>query len=153
MHARNIAIREGASNAANSQIKGASFGRNQSFGGASKNSIPKITEREDTFVIPRHIEAGQDSARIKKMFNDVDSDVAFYKKMSEVFSTAQAAYVRSRREEEEAKKQLDEAIAAGIVSDYDDHHADKPLAREDTEKPKPPADGLEIDSAQIALKT
>ena len=41
-------------------------------------------------------ETGLDSARIKKMFNDVDSDVNYYKKMSEVFKTAKKTYESNR---------------------------------------------------------
>jgi len=38
------------------------------------------------------------------MFNDVDSDVAFYKKMSEVFTNAQVAYFKHKKEEEETRR-------------------------------------------------
>ena len=44
------------------------------------------------------LETGKDSARIKKMFNDLDSDLPFYKKMSEVYSS-EVAVARSKREE------------------------------------------------------
>ena len=94
-------MRDGGSTAGNAQIKGASFGRNASFAGASKHSIARFTqisEREDTMERTK-LETGKDSARIKKMFNDMDSDLPFYKKMSEVYKAAYA-----KKEEEEARQ-------------------------------------------------
>ena len=58
-------------------------------------------------VVP---DLAMDSARMKKMFNDIDSDVVFAEKMQEVSKVALAEYVVAEKRRKEEK---DAEIAAG----------------------------------------
>ena len=79
------------------------------------------------------------------MFNDLDSDLPFYKKMSEVYSS-EVAVARSKREEN-AKQQLEAAIASGIVTDYGHPLLDKNVNQGDAEGANIQGEPLDIDSA------
>ncbi len=51
------------------------------------------------------------------MFNDVDSDVNYYKKMCEVFKTAKKNYETNKKAELAARKEREAAIAAGLITE------------------------------------
>ena len=62
------------------------------------NTIEVVNKKQP--VVP---EGGIESARIKKMFNDVESDGHFYKKMFEVYKAAAIAFQENMEAERRAK--------------------------------------------------
>jgi len=85
-----------------------------SFGpGTSQKGLPALLSEEYFESEPE--QNGIESARVKKMFNAVDSDVVFYQKMSEVYKTASTAYRSNMENERKQKAERQAAIAAGLI--------------------------------------
>ena len=79
------------------------------------NTIAIVSKKKP--IVP---EGGLESARIKKMFNDVDSDVHFYQKMSDVYKGAAIAFKENMAAERKAKEQRQARdIEAGLVENID----------------------------------
>lgn len=72
------------------------------------NTITVVNKKQP--VVP---ENGIDSARIKKMFNDVDSDMHFYHKMFEVYKAAAIAF----KENMEAERRANKERSASLVKE------------------------------------
>ena len=84
--------------------------------GAGKG-IPSQLSEETFFFKEKEVkkEDGMESARLKRMFNEVDADVAFYKKMSEVYRAAEVAFKQNMDADIKAKDERKAAIATGLV--------------------------------------
>jgi hypothetical protein len=70
---------------------------------------------EEFFESSEPAENGIESARMKKMINDVDSDVVFYQKMSEVYKSASMAYRSNMETARKQKADRQAAVAAGLL--------------------------------------
>ena len=82
-------------------------------GGGGEHNLCQLDSQIMKPVVLIEEETGPDSARIKQMVSDFKKDVAFYKKMSEVYRLAAVAFKENmmaelQRQSEEAQGQKEE---------------------------------------------
>ena len=116
------------------------------------NTIAIVTKKKP--IVP---ENGLESARIKKMFNDVDSDVHFYQKMSDVYKAAAIAFKENMAAEMKAKEQRQvKDIEAGLVVENIDQGGESVRGSSRDNDSRNPVDRnqdiLVIESSMVDLK-